>query len=83
MTTEIILTQQQRDLLKEYKAEAFEYFRSMEEARLGIKDVVEAAAEGTGLEKALVRKLYKAMFDSKVSEIIELAAQIQFLAEEQ
>lgn len=82
MTNEIILTSEQRALLKEYKKEAFTYLSAVSEAKEALKEVVEALAESTGLKKAVVNKLFKDSFDNKVDENLAKAETIKWLSED-
>lgn len=79
---EITLTSQQRDLLKQYKTEAFNLFSEQTAIKENIKDLIEAAAEGTGLEKKVVSKLYKALYKDNLKDILEEAETLQFLSED-
>jgi len=79
---EIILTQQQRDLLKQYKSEAFGHLSEIVAAKENLKDIYEVAAEATGLEKKVVTKLYNTLFKEKLDEMEEEIETLRFLAGE-
>lgn len=79
---EIVLTQTQRDLLKKYRQEAFGYLSEIQAANENLKDVIDAAADGTGIEKKIVSKLFKALFKQTIADIAEEAELLQFLAED-
>ena len=79
---EIILTSEQRKLLKEYRKEAFSYLQEIQAAKENLKDVVTAAADGTGLEKKVVSKFYNAAFKQDIEAIVAEAEMLQFLSEE-
>ena len=76
-----VLTSEQRSTLKQHKQEAFEALTDEQSAKEAFKDVVEAASEATGLEKAFVGGLFKDLFNSKVDAVISKAEQYQFFIE--
>lgn len=80
--TDVVLTQYQRDLLKKYRAEAFGYLTEIQAANENLKDVIEAAADGTGLEKKIISKFFKALFKQSIQDIADEAEILQFLAED-
>lgn len=82
MTKEnVVLTSEQRDILKGYKQEVFEALADEETAKEAFKVQVDLAAEATGLKKAFVGKFFKAQFNSKVDDILEEAERIRFFNE--
>ena len=82
MNTEIIFTEKQREALKAYKQEAFENLSDIETAKNNLKEIYEAAAEATGVEKKVVSKLYNTLFKEKLSELADEVELLQFLAGE-
>ena len=78
----VVLTQSQRELLKKYRAEAFNYLTEIQGANENLKDVIEAAADGTGLEKKIIGKFFKALFKQSIQDIADEAEILQFLAED-
>lgn len=78
---DIILTEEQRKLLKEYKKEAFGYLNEIQAANENLKDVVKNASEGSGLDKKIVSKFFKASFKNSVDDLVEEAEVLQFLSE--
>ena len=79
MTEQIIITEEQRSKLAEYKDEAFAALSAMEEAKQHLKDIVESAAEVTLLKKAQVSKHFKTMFNDDLDKMIELVENLKFL----
>lgn len=79
---EIILTQQQRDKLKAYRTSAFEHLNEIVAAKENLKDIYEAAAEATGLEKKVVSKLYNTLFKDSLADMEEEVETLRFLAGE-
>ena len=73
----------QREILKEYKKEAFDLLQEIQAAKENLKDVVEAAANGSGLEKGRVSKFFTLAFNDKIDDVIEEAEILQFLREEE
>jgi predicted solute-binding protein len=71
----------QPELLREYLKEAFSHLDAMNTAKLKLKEVIEAAADGTGLSKKLVGKYFKARYSAKVKETTELGALFERLDE--
>lgn len=78
---DIILTEEQRKLLKEYKKEAFGYLNEIQAAKENLKDVVTNAADGSGLDKRIVSKFFNTAFKDSLSELVEEAEILQFLSE--
>lgn len=76
---DVQLTAQQIEKLKAYKAEAFRTLRAEAQAKTEYKDIVEVVAEATGLEKRVVRKLYKSVFNAKVKELASEAETLSHL----
>ena len=66
-------------LLKEYKQEAYGYFADVETAQQGIKDVLEAASDKTGIDKKLIKQFYTLSYKAKTTEFLEQAAVIEVL----
>ena len=66
-------TEKQRETLKAYKTEAIPFLSDKDAANDSYKEVVEAAAEASGVDKGLVSKFftmaYKAEIDTKKEEI--------------
>lgn len=60
------------EVLRQYTREAFGHFDAMNTAKEELKQMIEAAAEGTKLPKKLIRKYLKAKYDAKVKETTEL-----------
>ena len=82
MTKEnVVLTSEQRDILKGYKQEVFESLADEQTAKETFKNSIELAATATGLEKAFIGKFFKALFNSKVDDILEEAERIRFFNE--
>ena len=67
------------DILKGYKAEAFEYLVAETAAKAGFKDVLETVEETSGIPKAIMSKWFKARFKDETEKAKELATTFQAL----
>lgn len=67
------------DVLKGYKAEAFEYLGDEVSAKTGFKDVLETIEETSGIPKAIMSKWLKARFKDETEKAKELATTFQAL----
>lgn len=67
------------DILKGYKAEAFEYLQAETEAKAGFKEVLEIVEETSGIPKAIMSKWLKARYKDETDKAKELATTFQAL----
>jgi len=71
------LTEQQRQTLKSYKTESVAFLSDIDAAKESLKEVIESAAEATGVDKGLVSKFFQMAYKSEIAtkkeeiEIIE------------
>lgn len=79
MTT--TLTSEQRDSLKPFTTEAYGYYAEITGIKENIKDLVEAAAEKTGIEKKLVSKHFATKYKGNLDELRDEVDALEFLAE--
>ena len=79
MTT--TLTSEQRDSLKPFTTEAYGYYAEIAGIKENIKDLVEAAAEKTGIEKKLVSKHFATKYKGNLDELRDEVDALEFLAE--
>lgn len=75
----ISLSSDDRQLLSEYKQEAFAALADAETAKNHLKDIIETAADSLNLDKKLVRKYFTQMYQSKIKDTLEEAEQLAFL----
>lgn len=73
------LTTQQRDQLAAYTKEAYALYTEIEGANENIKDIVEAAAEATGLDKAVVKKHFVTTYKDDLDKQEALVNSLRFL----
>lgn len=75
------LTEEQRQKLKPYKQEAFGYLADIETANGHLKDMLESAAEASGVDKALVSEFFKLAYkgQGQIDEKIERYEVIKWL----
>ncbi len=73
------ITSQQRDLLAGYTKEAYSLYTEIEAANENIKDIVDAAAEATGLDKTVVKKHFATQYKDDLEKQEELVAKLRFL----
>ena len=82
MTKEnVVLTSEQREVLKGYKQEVFEALTDEQIAKDHFKNSVELAAEATGLEKSFISGFFKDNFNAKVDSVITKAEWYKFFNE--
>ena len=79
MTT--TLTSEQRDSLKPFATEAYGYYAEIAGIKENIKDLVEATAEKTGIEKKLVSKHFATKYKGNLDELRDEVDALEFLAE--
>lgn len=72
----------QRESMKPFASEAYGYYAEIAGIKENIKDLVEAAAEKTGIEKKLVAKHFATKFKGNLDEIRDEADALEFLAED-
>ena len=75
------LTTEQREQLKPFAAEAYSLQTEMAGIKENIKDVVEAAAEKTGIDKALVKKFFTVQYKANLKELEQEVDILKFLSE--
>lgn len=75
------LTEDQRQKLKPYKQEAFGYLADKEVADGRLKEMLETAAEASGVDKALVSEFFKMAYkgEGQIDEKIERYEVIKWL----
>ena len=83
---EMIITEEQRKLIKEYSEEALNHLRSKETATSMFNEVVEAAAgaDGTNIDKKVIqviRSFYTKLYADKLNDSIQQADLLKFLSE--
>jgi len=76
------LTSTQRDALKPFKAEAYNYYTEADAIKENLKDLVESAAEKTGVEKKLVAKHFAVSYKGTLGDLNEEVSNLNFLAED-
>lgn len=67
------------EVLKQYKADAFEALTDETAAKAEFKAVLEDVEEGTGIPKAIMSKWFKARFKDETEKAKELATTFQAL----
>ena len=77
----IQITADQKKLLQAYKTEAFAPLADMETANNVLKEIIEAAAESTGVEKKIIGKYFKLSYKDQVGSQSEEMEVIKFLSE--
>lgn len=78
---EIQITAHQKELLKNYKQESFAPLADAETAMQEFKEIVETAAESTGVDKKIVSKFFKLSYKDKIAESSDEMDVIKFLSE--
>lgn len=76
------LTSEQRDSLKPFAVEAYDYYGEIAGIKENIKDLVEAAAEKTGIDKKLVGKHFATKYKGNLEELRDEVDALEFLAED-
>jgi hypothetical protein len=79
MTT---LNSTQRDALKPFKVEAYSYYTEADAIKENLKDLVEAAAEKTGIDKKIVAKHFAVSYKGTLDDLNEEVSNLNFLAED-
>lgn len=77
----IQITAEQKNLLKNYKTEAYAPLADIETANANFKEIVETAAESTGVDKKIITKYFKLSYKDQVGEQSEQMEVIKFLSE--
>lgn len=75
------LTSEQRDSLKPFAEEAYGFFVEIAAIKENIKDLADAAAEKTGIDKKLVNKHFTTKYKDNLSELRDEVEALEFLAE--
>jgi len=78
---EIQINSKQKELLQNYKQEAFGPLADVETANAGLKEIVEAAAEATGVEKKIISKYFKLSYKDAINSESEIMEVVKFLSE--
>ena len=81
MNNILSLDEKQIEILKSYMEEAFRELSSITMAKEAFKDIVDAAADGSGVEKKTVRTFYNLMFNEKMYDYMNQAAVIEMITE--
>ena len=76
------LTSDQRNSLKPFAAEAYGYYAEIAGIKENIKDLVESAAEKTGIDKKLVVKHFSVKFKGNLDELRDEVDALEFLSED-
>lgn len=76
------LTSEQRTSLKPFTSEAYGFYAEIAGIKENIKDLVEAAAEKTGIEKKLVAKHFATKYKGNLGEIRNEVDALEFLDED-
>lgn len=76
------LNSEQRTSLKPFASEAYGLYAEITAIKENIKDIVEAAAEKTGIEKKLVAKHFATKYKGNLEELRDEVDALEFLAEE-
>jgi hypothetical protein len=79
MTT---LTSEQRDALKPFKTEAYNYYTEADAIKENLKDLIESAAEKTGIDKKRVAKHFAVSYKGTLGDLNEEVSDLNFLAED-
>ena len=82
MSENITLNATQIQMLRGYADEASQEYLSQETSKETLKGILEAAAEGTGLEKKTLRKFFKLVHDAKIRDAQEEGETFGFLADQ-
>lgn len=69
----IDLSSKSEELLKAYRQEAIEALADEQNAKGRFAEIVETAAESTGVSKAEISAYYKAVFNEKIDALLERA----------
>ena len=77
------LTTTQRESLKPFASEAYSFYVEIAAIKENIKDIVEAAAEKTGIDKKLVSKHFATKYKGNLEELRDEVDALEFLAEQQ
>jgi hypothetical protein len=81
MTKLLQLDADNKELLHNYKLEAFELLSQIDDLKDQLKLVIDTAASGVGLKKAYVGKYFKSRYAGKTQDIINEAQILEFLKE--
>ena len=76
------LDEKQISILKSYTEEANRELSSIAMAKQSFKDIVDAAAWWSGVEKKTVRTFYNLMFNEKMDEYMDQASKIEIIKEQ-
>lgn len=75
------ITTEQKNLLKPFEASAYELYAEAQAIKENLKDLVEAAAEKTGLDKTVVSTRFQIRYKDDLAEREEKIEIQKFLAE--
>lgn len=66
-------------LFVQYRDEAFEYLKELNDQKANLKAVVDTMSEVTGIPKGVLNKYLKARYEDKLKEAAELAETFETL----
>ncbi len=78
---EIQITPDQKKTLQAYKTEAYAPLADVDTAKEALKEIVESAAEATGVDKKIISKFFTLSYKDKVKASSEEMEVISFLSE--